>query len=430
MEITWDGVLLPNTTYAFYLNGTVSDITEKNDSLYAFVFSTGNELDSLSLELTILDAISNEPKSKVLVGLWENYSDSVKPKYVAQSDQNGLARFSYLKKGTYQICAFEDKNRNLLRDRDESFGYLNESVVVDTITLVPPNLRVSPSIKKDKIRTIKFLPPNALLLGTTAPLENASIRVNDKLVDQNIRYFTNDSLLVYLPLLDTTSLAVQIESALFSASDKIRVSSKSATMPPTVYSTLKSNWKYLDTLVVYASSKITAVDLQKVEFIATNAKDTTKVEPNGVIENGTLSLFFSEKFLEQLKINFLPNSVKFENNQVNIDTIALQFNTLTTKNLGNLNVRLQDFPGRCLVSLMQGKEVIKTLNSTANTTLTFNGLLPNEYTIRVLLDSNGNGIWDDGNRAIGTQPEKYLYFSEKQKIRANWDLDLDLNYGK
>lgn len=39
LKIEWEENLQPNTTYVIYLNGTVKDATEGNDSLITYVFS-------------------------------------------------------------------------------------------------------------------------------------------------------------------------------------------------------------------------------------------------------------------------------------------------------------------------------------------------------------------------------------------------------
>ena len=48
VSISWNDTLKNNTTYTIYLNGTIKDLTEENDSLMQYVFSTGNFIDSIS----------------------------------------------------------------------------------------------------------------------------------------------------------------------------------------------------------------------------------------------------------------------------------------------------------------------------------------------------------------------------------------------
>ncbi|MEL6305345.1 MAG: hypothetical protein AAFQ20_11195, partial [Bacteroidota bacterium] len=55
--------------------------------------------------------------------------------------------------------------------------------------------------------------------------------------------------------------------------------------------------------------------------------------------------------------------------------------------------------------------------------LEFNNLDPSQYVIRVIFDTNGNGIWDTGNYLQGLQPEKISYYPDLIEVRANWELE-------
>ena len=60
VTLTWEDTLENNTTYSIYLNETVQDITESNDSLMVFVFSTGDYIDSLSYQVKVIDAFTSQ----------------------------------------------------------------------------------------------------------------------------------------------------------------------------------------------------------------------------------------------------------------------------------------------------------------------------------------------------------------------------------
>ena len=71
VTLSWEDTLQNNTTYSIYLNETVQDITESNDSLMVFVFSTGDYIDSLSYQVKVIDAFTSQPISDCFVGLYE-----------------------------------------------------------------------------------------------------------------------------------------------------------------------------------------------------------------------------------------------------------------------------------------------------------------------------------------------------------------------
>jgi uncharacterized protein (DUF2141 family) len=75
---------------------------------------------------------------------------------------------------------------------------------------------------------------------------------------------------------------------------------------------------------------------------------------------------------------------------------------------------------------VQQSTTIQTQKTTAPNLLHFSNLLPGDYHFRIVRDTNQNGIWDTGDYSIGQQPEDVLLFSTPVKVRANWDIDLEL----
>jgi uncharacterized protein (DUF2141 family) len=428
LQIKWDEETLPNTTYAFYLNGTVSDITEKNDSLYTFVFSTGSQLDSLQYSLMVQDAITGEPSNKVLVGLWENYSDSTKPLYIAQTNTSGLAKFNYLKVGKYQVLAFTDKNRNLLHDLDESFGFLTQPLILDSSVSDSVIIRVSPPLKQPGLRTVQFNPPNSVWLGATSSLVVSEILINGEKTEEIINFLTQDSVIIYLPKLDANVITLNVETPLFSTTEKIRLTGKNKATAARIYSSLKGNWKKGDLLSIYGSSRLIGYDTNLILMRFFNEKDTSTI--NSIVKQKSNQLIFQfpDKTGKKTEITLLPGALTWEDQKRNEDTVIYLFNTLQLKDLGNIAVRLEGFPRHVIIELLQDKEVIESKESYDNLSVEFARLLPGEYSFRVLIDTNENQEWDAGNWIEKKQPEKYIYFPEKQKVRANWDLDLELKY--
>jgi len=52
---------------------------------------------------------------------------------------------------------------------------------------------------------------------------------------------------------------------------------------------------------------------------------------------------------------------------------------------------------------------------------------PGSYEIRIVYDLNANGKWDTGNFLEHMQPEKTYAHSEKVNVRANWEMEVQLN---
>ena len=106
---------------------------------------------------------------------------------------------------------------------------------------------------------------------------------------------------------------------------------------------------------------------------------------------------------------------------------TVRFATKRVEDYGKLLLR---FTGLDLklhpVLLILQNEVIKssyplTANEWSNTTF-----LPGEYVLRILYDTNNNGVWDPGNYSKNLQPEKVVGIPQKLTLRANWDNERDI----
>jgi hypothetical protein len=68
------------------------------------------------------------------------------------------------------------------------------------------------------------------------------------------------------------------------------------------------------------------------------------------------------------------------------------------------------------------------INQSVNYNLEY--VIPSKYKIKIIRDTNKNGKWDNGDYQTKIQPEKIYYFSEILLLRANWDLEQQINLTK
>ena len=43
----------------------------------------------------------------------------------------------------------------------------------------------------------------------------------------------------------------------------------------------------------------------------------------------------------------------------------------------------------------------------------------------MIVDTNGNGVWDPGNYLLMEQPERVLHFPTEVNIRSNWSVEFE-----
>ncbi|MEX1240387.1 MAG: Ig-like domain-containing domain, partial [Cyclobacteriaceae bacterium] len=140
VTLTFEDPLQDSTTYTFNFRETVQDITEKNPVRYLqLAYSTGNYLDSLSIEGTISDLLKGTEIKDATVALHvENDTFNIfehPAVYFTKTDEKGKFRISHLKPDNYFLYTFEDKNRNLVvNSRSESYGFIADyQYLLDTI---------------------------------------------------------------------------------------------------------------------------------------------------------------------------------------------------------------------------------------------------------------------------------------------------------
>jgi hypothetical protein len=58
-----------------------------------------------------------------------------------------------------------------------------------------------------------------------------------------------------------------------------------------------------------------------------------------------------------------------------------------------------------------------------NGVATFRDMTPEKYYARLILDANGNGLWDAGNYEEKRQPEQVVYLMIQLEVRQNWTIE-------
>ena len=114
--------LVPNTPYSIDFNDAIVDNNEGNPyENFAYVFSTGEVVDTLAVSGTVLNAEDLEPVKGVVVGLHSCLDDSAFTKRaferVSRTDSRGRFTIKGIAPGKYRVYALADANQNFLFDQ-------------------------------------------------------------------------------------------------------------------------------------------------------------------------------------------------------------------------------------------------------------------------------------------------------------------------
>lgn len=467
VTFTFERELQDSTTYSINFRDAVKDITEKNPSVnLKFAFSTGPYIDSLSIDGTATDLLKDKPYKEATIALYQNPDTfnifKHKPIYITKTDDAGSFKFENLKNGIYYIYAFDDKNRNLVVDsKNESYAFLSDTLVLNK------------NIHKIKLPLVR-LDARTLKVTSAKPYNNYyNIRVSKSLTQYEVK--TDPDTTTMISSFGEDKSNVRIFNTFRSNLDSIKV----------VFHASDSIQNHLDsTLYVKFSKKETKREKFTMKVDPVTIPEKTGELQTKIIFNKPISTINFDS------IFFRPDSATVIN--FNDDDIAWDFNTNTAtitkkidktyfiptptpttgqpqkrtpkkgqKNLTNLfylgtsafisidqdssvnttensKILRDEDTGIIRVAIKTSQKTfvcqlltadLKVVNTVANKSeFQFQNVKPGEYSIRVVSDKNGNGVWDPGNFNTRTEPESVTFYrGEKNRdtrinVKANWDI--------
>ena len=221
-----DDSLKANTTYSIDFSDAIVDYNEGNPlGNFAFLFSTGDRIDTLAVSGTVLNASNLEPIKGILVGLHSDLSDSAFNKKpfdrVSRTDADGHFTICGIAPGSYRAYALQDANQNFMFDqKNEMIAFLDSLVVPTTEIRMHQDTTWIDSLTIDTIRTLPrthYLPDDIVLLAfTEAPTQRYLTKAERTELNRFSIFFSlgADSLPLLTPLNFPTEEAYIVQTSL------------------------------------------------------------------------------------------------------------------------------------------------------------------------------------------------------------------------
>lgn len=155
--------LKPNTTYSIDFGNAIVDNNEGNPyENFAYVFSTGDGVDTLAVSGTVLNAQDLEPIKGMIVGLHSCLDDTAFNKLpferVSRTDSRGRFTIKGIAPGKYRVYALSDANQNYLFDqKSEALAYLTTVIEPYAAPAVRPDTIWRDSVTIDTIRQVNYM---------------------------------------------------------------------------------------------------------------------------------------------------------------------------------------------------------------------------------------------------------------------------------
>lgn len=466
--IRFKETLRESTTYTFFFGDAIADITENNPlSNYWYVFSTGDVLDSLSLNGTVLNAFTLKPEENVFVMLYDMTGDSVpltqRPYYVARTDKQGIFHFHNLRDLEYKIFAIKELNNDYLYNASgELIAFLDSLVrpvyipetktldLTDTTaadsTASPPPVEGPGYVlylfqETDSTQGLienKLLSEGLVRLVFRMPLRAAEIRLLDTALNRPW-YLpewndTQDTLLMWFFKDIPDTLHVEI-------SDQMNIIDTLRLLTHPVVMDLKSKkgesverlklaanirmgkLNPFDSLVLNFASPVIEYDMSGMVLIG--AEDT--LAPSFIFQDSLQRrLVMTDPLKERTSYKvIIPDSAFFSMSGLTNDSISLQFGIKAWDEYSQvmMNLHFPDPSAQYIIQLIKEDETLvsqQTITGLVQEKVEFPNLDPGKYRIKVIIDENRNSQWDTGDYIRHRLPERVLYFEKTLEIRANW----------
>jgi hypothetical protein len=436
LEISFPDTLEKNTTYTLNFGKSIADINENNVlKNFTYVFSTGPKLDSLTISGKVVDALTAEPILDALAFIVPIDRDTIigktKPSIYTMTDSSGNFTLKNLRENTYKVYALREKTSDKIYQQvSDEIGFLKDSLVLkgDVTGL---NIKVFKENPQEfRINDRKIAPDGTLLISWNQKLSKPNVVITEPLnLDAGKQYQfskTNDSVRVWLRDMSFDSTKVSITEA-----GKVMQIVKLTRGKKDTY---QQNMMPADNLEggqlnpnkpfrLTFPGPVTAIDKSKIQLL----EDSVAVKDFDLVQDSTDFLTYTFQYRwdrgAAYEIKFNPAAITGVFNAKNKE-FTKAFELASADDYGTLQVKITvPEPNKhyLLQVTNEQKQVISQHPLQRDTTLNFTNYRAGKYFLRVVYDSNGNGIWDTGRVSLGLQPEQIYNEPKELSIRANWE---------
>lgn len=428
LEIRFNAPLAANTTYNINFATAIGDNKENNLLRnFNYSFSTGSFLDSGRVSGSVYHAFTNKPESDITVALYypDSFTDSTivkrKPVYLSKTDENGLFLIGSLPNVPFRLIAFKDENKNLKAEKNEDIAYTEDLVnPLDTLqNITLRTFKPDPFLPGKITDTFNRQPDKFVFVTYKMPVPVIKNKAGIPVYVNKIKGNISDTLLVFTKMNPGDTAANFIVNNEF-----IHVRYKPIFKTDKFSYTVTNQPELTDTIVFRFNNPVIKADTARIMLY----QDSTRITPEHLfispfeyrlafpwVEKNRYKLLVSDSAFTDL---FDQYSIK---NQVN-------FTAKSEKDYGSLllHVKLpKPVKGQIILQLTDEAEKVIAREFIISSTqdLMISHILPGNYRIKYIYDTNKNGQWDNGDFKARIQPERVGYFNEVLNIKAYWDLE-------
>jgi hypothetical protein len=435
LEIIIKEPLEKNTTYSIYFGSSIKDVTEGNmaDKKLRYTFSTGNFIDSISIQGKIFDYY-NKALEKYVVAIYKS-SDTLsvekhKPLYLTKAEKDGTFIIENIKQDLYTIIAYNDfNNKNAYDDINKNIDFYHDLNVTESKKLdFYPSKAIN---NKMLINNVKQIENKYLDFTFNQGIKEIDIKTAGKTIEKRIEskgkniyvYLnqvsnTSDSSVFDMDILDSNDVKHELKHKFLIENNlnkktkktklianvnkdykKIERNTIDITFPHPISNTINTDSIYLkiDTNIIRNKKLVWNKDKYKLELIADiKAKDSIYIK----IPKGNL-IDINKDTLEQI------------NEKIILDN---------REGTGIISGRLETKEKNIILSIINERNIEEEIIFT-NEKFEFKKLKPGKYHLKIIIDSNQNKKWDPANLKNYQKAEKMMYYNTVINLKEDWEID-------
>ena len=439
--LVFNELLKDSTTYTISFTDGVKDASERNPATnLKLVFSTGNQLDSLSASGVLSNMVSGTVVEGALVGLYAPRdtldAQKSKPIYYTKTDTLGRFLIENIKAGTYDVIAFTDRNNNFLfNPANESIGFFNQRITLnkdmDRINLALFDQNTTPvRILRTESRSDSYLINLSKGIERyTVVFRNKSDSIANMQPSQNqVKFFrskaTPDTIGINLNTLDSLGIANTIKHTINFRQKSKREKPEEFTVraEPTNGEDVEAyfNWKLV------LNKPLGTISMSSIKFSIDSLTTTDLDDYSANIKSNQtiLNAQIKTKAKKFIKIKIDKESLTSILGDTLGKTVFL-YPILNPEEYGLLRGKVVTKADTYFVELLnEQREVVRRQRNIA--AYEFKNIKPGKYRLRLIIDANNNGVWDTGRYELRMPAETIQYFPGTLLIKQNFELD-DIN---
>ena len=438
LKISFEEALQKNTTYTINFGKAIADVNESNIlKNYSYVFSTGDQIDSLSISGKVINSLTKQKLKDVTVFILPISQDSLfgkkKASFFTTTDTSGSFKLSNLREDKYRIYALSEQGGDrIYNGNSEEIGFLNQAINLnkDTSNIelkvfkeVPKLFSVTDrKIENDGRITLIF--NKAILNPSLTILEPNELNASKTVEFSN----TRDTALIWLPELTFDSIKVAVSSKEISLDTVVLRRNKRDTYTPLVSiidNIVGTKIRPGSELAIKFSSPIKLFDNKLISIL----EDSVAIKAYELVKNEKSPKIYNIKYPWKLKKQYilrLESGAFTDILGTKTKVYARKFDLDSEDNYGSISIKITvpDTSKNYIIQwLSDGDKALRQDRISKNIVLNYTRYPTAKYKIRVIYDENNNGEWDTGNIILKRQPENTWTFEKTISLRPNWDLE-------